>query len=325
MFRYSKEIIVLLLLLFPLQAQSHNGAAALAYPIEGITLDGDLSDWPQDGPRYPIRFAEYGDAPNNKSDFQASFQVGYHRAENALYVAVEVTDESTVLAAPNSGTWNTQDGCEIYVGVGEGHLPNSTRSIQYAVWGDRDAQILQAPGSSPNLRYGSNRAATAAKYLLLRMAHHPGPNPFAAGQGPGSRRSNNGQRRRRLVLLYGVGQRHHQIQHGGTLWRFAIGRRPQLDRPTARFGHLGRQASNPQPALGTRPIAVCRNPRHSCADRLAWKLYIGTAGRAIPGRDLEARHLRRGAGRTRDASLIGGPSSYWNRYKSRQWTYCASR
>ena len=27
---------------------------AIAVPVEGITIDGDLSDWPQDMVRYPI-------------------------------------------------------------------------------------------------------------------------------------------------------------------------------------------------------------------------------------------------------------------------------
>ena len=35
----------MLLLAVPLSA--HNGAVAIAVPVEGIVVDGDLSDWPE--------------------------------------------------------------------------------------------------------------------------------------------------------------------------------------------------------------------------------------------------------------------------------------
>ena len=33
---------------------AHNGAVAIAVPVSGIAIDGDLSDWPEDLRRYPI-------------------------------------------------------------------------------------------------------------------------------------------------------------------------------------------------------------------------------------------------------------------------------
>ena len=38
---------------------AHNEAMAIAVPLEGITLDGDLSDWPEGMRRYPIARPEY--------------------------------------------------------------------------------------------------------------------------------------------------------------------------------------------------------------------------------------------------------------------------
>ena len=38
--------LLLFLLTLPHSAQAHNGAVAIAVPMEGITVDGDLSDWP---------------------------------------------------------------------------------------------------------------------------------------------------------------------------------------------------------------------------------------------------------------------------------------
>ena len=63
---------------------------ALAYPVAGITLDGDLSDWPADFVSYPI------DTPRDAAAFEGSFRVGYNLAENSLYLAVKVRDESMV-------------------------------------------------------------------------------------------------------------------------------------------------------------------------------------------------------------------------------------
>ena len=47
--------ILLLLVLAVLPLQAHNGAVAIAVPVEGIVVDGDLSDWPDNLIRYPLR------------------------------------------------------------------------------------------------------------------------------------------------------------------------------------------------------------------------------------------------------------------------------
>lgn len=49
--------------LLPAAVRAHSGAVGLAYPLEGIVVDGDLSDWPADLKRYPIDRPEYGDHP----------------------------------------------------------------------------------------------------------------------------------------------------------------------------------------------------------------------------------------------------------------------
>ena len=42
-----RHCLWLLLLCVP-PVQAHNGAVAIAVPVEGITVDGDLSDWPEE-------------------------------------------------------------------------------------------------------------------------------------------------------------------------------------------------------------------------------------------------------------------------------------
>ena len=75
---------------------------ALALPIYGITVDGDLSDWPREIPALPIRneFGIYGPTDtegtdlDTSEDLSPSFRVGYDPQEQLLYVAVEVGDDA---------------------------------------------------------------------------------------------------------------------------------------------------------------------------------------------------------------------------------------
>ena len=119
--------------LMPIPGAAHNGAVALAVPVEGITVDGDLSDWPEGMRRYPILFTEAGTVPRDAEDFQAFFQIGYSAQEGAIYVAVEVRDESTVI--DTTAKWNTQDGCEVYVDLEHGE--RNSPVVQYVMYGDR--------------------------------------------------------------------------------------------------------------------------------------------------------------------------------------------
>jgi len=64
-----------LLLVLSLPAASHNGANAIAVPVEGIKVDGDLSDWPEGMKRYPIALAEIGDKPKDKQDYQGGLSL----------------------------------------------------------------------------------------------------------------------------------------------------------------------------------------------------------------------------------------------------------
>ena len=107
----------LLLMILHSTAAAHNCAVALAYPIDGIIIDGILNDWPEDMRRYPITFVEFGDPIRNSSDFDGSFRIGYDARENALYVAIEVRDESAVEDPIFPSNWQKLDGCNVYIDV----------------------------------------------------------------------------------------------------------------------------------------------------------------------------------------------------------------
>ena len=107
-----------LCLLYVPPAEAHNGAVALAVPVEGIIVDGNLSDWPEDMRRYPILLPEAGVRPKDAKDFEGSFRIGYNAEEHALYVGVEVRDESPGIDTTGSASWDEEDGCEVDVDVG---------------------------------------------------------------------------------------------------------------------------------------------------------------------------------------------------------------
>ena len=88
------------MLIAPYPTYGQNGAVGVALPAKGITVDGDLSDWPEGLQTYPIERIEYGDKLGGKDDLNAHFRIAYNAGERALYVAVEVRDDSLVLDGP---------------------------------------------------------------------------------------------------------------------------------------------------------------------------------------------------------------------------------
>jgi len=94
-------------------AQAHNGALAQVAPVAGIVVDGDLFDWPTQLPRYAIALAEYGDAPKDSTDLQASFRIGFDAVKKQIFIAIEVQDDEHII--DRRGPF--QDGCEILLDV----------------------------------------------------------------------------------------------------------------------------------------------------------------------------------------------------------------
>lgn len=123
------------------ETEAHNGKICLARPVEGIIVDGDFSDWPQDIASYPIEFADYGDTLNNDADYRASFRVAYSAECRFLYVAIEVHDDSLVV--DSTQRWTTQDGCSIYLCAQHESGP----VIQYNVLGQNGTSTISDSGA----------------------------------------------------------------------------------------------------------------------------------------------------------------------------------
>ena len=132
-------LCTIFLLSFSHLSHAHNGAVAIAVPVEGIIIDGDLSDWPEGMRLYPTARVLIGDKPKDEEDFQGSFRIGYNAAENALYLAVEMHDQSIVLEGSSD---YDRDGVALYLDLNHGE--RTVESGTYTAFGTRKG--LLGPG-----------------------------------------------------------------------------------------------------------------------------------------------------------------------------------
>ncbi|WZP00792.1 serine hydrolase [Isosphaeraceae bacterium EP7] len=131
--------LALATLIAPGRSFGHNGAVAVAYPARGIVVDGNLSDWPAGLKAQPIARVEDGDTLKGEADLAATFRIAYDAQEHAIYVAVEVKDDSVIADGPGKPTWNSQDSCELFLDAT--HAATGPRLIQYARYGKENMVV----------------------------------------------------------------------------------------------------------------------------------------------------------------------------------------
>jgi len=100
---------------------AHNGKVGYAYPLGKIVVDGNFSDWPQNGVKYRITSFISDQKPKSEADFSAFFQLGYNLDTRSLYIAFTVTDEDFIEDTSANVRWNSQDGLEL--SIDGRHLP----------------------------------------------------------------------------------------------------------------------------------------------------------------------------------------------------------
>ncbi|OJJ16475.1 hypothetical protein BKI52_34905 [marine bacterium AO1-C] len=109
-----------------------NGAVAYAYPVNGITVDGNLADWASKGlKKYPIKEIPFGKPSRNEADLSAYFQAGYDLATQSLYIAVVVTDDSHMVVTDKNAAWNAQDTYMLYLDAK--HSPKGSGVLLYEI------------------------------------------------------------------------------------------------------------------------------------------------------------------------------------------------
>ena len=134
----------LLVLALSIPASGHKGEqTAYAIPLDGITIDGRLDDWPERMAVYPIAVSQsdFGfEPPEGPADLKASFRVGYDAGENLLYVAVVARDDVRVIGPEkwSDSIWEYlyQDFCAIYIDAD--HSGDDAASVRQS-----DAKVAQ--------------------------------------------------------------------------------------------------------------------------------------------------------------------------------------
>ena len=121
-FKSSRKIYCILAFFLACQySYAHNGKVSYARPLGKITVDGNLSDWPQHAVKYNIGIVLSDTKPVNDSDFSGFFQVGYNRDNQSLYIAFTITDDNFIEDTSENVRFNTQDCLELCLDAR--HLP----------------------------------------------------------------------------------------------------------------------------------------------------------------------------------------------------------
>lgn len=107
----------------PAPASANSGPAIAAARVSDITVDGDLADWPSKIERQELVHFDFevSDRPT-KDDASASFAAGYDEDERAIYIAIEVRDDTVTTQRmtkrlPN-GLGTNPDGALLYLDLG---------------------------------------------------------------------------------------------------------------------------------------------------------------------------------------------------------------
>lgn len=140
----------------PTLAWAENGAIAYARPASGITIDGDLSDWPANAERFTVNLhlagADWDDA--------SAFQVAWDPTGEALYVALTWDDESTVLGEEGPDDWLGQDTHIVYVDAT--HHPRGTSSWTLAASLEGAESVTDPDTWDPQAARARDEAITVA-------------------------------------------------------------------------------------------------------------------------------------------------------------------
>jgi RNA polymerase sigma factor (sigma-70 family) len=176
----------------PKPPQPSRWPSARAVPLDGITLDGQLDDWPKDLARYAIRTqfldsSGYNQKISEKTDDpDAYFMVGYDRKKDLIYLAVVVHDRDLQVHDLNQGNGNVvrkTDAVEVYVdgtcssriipepsGDWRATLDAATMPVlQYVAVPGRVAAYADPFGANPSLVYARTRESrTKMKYRRSR-------------------------------------------------------------------------------------------------------------------------------------------------------------
>ena len=103
---------------------------AYSNPLNNLTVDGELNDWPINTTHYPIDKILWNGKNNGDDDFSAYFMSGYNKRENALYLAIVVKDNELVLGTKD----DTIDHLDAYIlYINEQYKKNGAATARYII------------------------------------------------------------------------------------------------------------------------------------------------------------------------------------------------
>ncbi|MEM6630570.1 MAG: serine hydrolase domain-containing protein [Bacteroidota bacterium] len=114
--RISRQLIPLIVFTTLVSfVQANNGHLVIAYPMDTVSIDGDLSDWPSDIEVHPINYFLFGQERSGGEDIRAQLKIGYNQASQMLFVGVEVWDDAITGDKSDTAEWNTHDIHNFYI------------------------------------------------------------------------------------------------------------------------------------------------------------------------------------------------------------------
>ena len=94
--------------------ESIDTTIAIAKQLSSITIDGNLSDWPEIR-RYPISAPYITNKETADAGFSGEFRIGIDETKQFLLVAVETSDDAVRLQPVcDDNDWSVRDACELY-------------------------------------------------------------------------------------------------------------------------------------------------------------------------------------------------------------------
>lgn len=95
---------------------ANNGQLAFAYPINKgpIEIDGKLDEWPANMRIYDIKKVFNGGQSPLPENFKASFRIAHKASEKAVYIALEIQDDTHIIVNDVQDDWSQQDSVILY-------------------------------------------------------------------------------------------------------------------------------------------------------------------------------------------------------------------
>ncbi|MEM6395080.1 MAG: serine hydrolase [Bacteroidota bacterium] len=112
------------------KSMANNGFTAYIYPLTGITIDGDLGDWPAEVQIHSMTHVHYGDGISGPEDAEVSWRAGYDRERGCLYVGVQMQDDDYV-KTPDNDHYSSHDFQVLY--IDPAHNPDGSGVIAYEI------------------------------------------------------------------------------------------------------------------------------------------------------------------------------------------------